>query len=173
MRSLKWLLSQYAGETGLSWFSALEDAILSLTEFPERCPLAPEDASFPFEVRHLLYGNSPHVYRILFTGSRYYSRLTYSTWTPLATQTVVTLLPSKIWRVNSADQSVSDYDVAVEDELGSLRTGEQPVLPSLALQESRFANPQRARIAWNRGSFRKGSHLASMGRNMRWTSRAS
>jgi hypothetical protein len=26
-----------------------------------------ENADFPFEVRHLLYGRKPHVYRILFT----------------------------------------------------------------------------------------------------------
>ncbi|MGO4883492.1 MAG: type II toxin-antitoxin system RelE/ParE family toxin [Bryobacteraceae bacterium] len=45
----------------------LEDAISSLAEFPRRCPLAPENTSFPFEVRHLLYGSKPHVYRILFT----------------------------------------------------------------------------------------------------------
>ena len=30
-------------------------------------PLAPESSRFPFEVRQLLYGRKPHVYRILFT----------------------------------------------------------------------------------------------------------
>lgn len=45
----------------------MEDAIASLNTFPERCPLAPESGSFPFEVRQLLYGHKPHVYRILFT----------------------------------------------------------------------------------------------------------
>ena len=29
--------------------------------------LIPESRFFPFEVRHLLYGHLPHVYRILFT----------------------------------------------------------------------------------------------------------
>lgn len=67
---LEWLLSQHAGETGLRWFAALEDAIASLAEFPERCALAPESRVFPFEVRHLLYGHKPHVYRILFTIDR-------------------------------------------------------------------------------------------------------
>jgi plasmid stabilization system protein ParE len=65
--AIDWLLSQHAGDTGIRWFLALQDAIASLGEFPERCPLAPESAVFPFEVRHLLYGNTPHVYRILFT----------------------------------------------------------------------------------------------------------
>jgi plasmid stabilization system protein ParE len=64
---LEWLLAEGAGETGLRWFIALEDAIASLANFPERCPLAPEDTDFPFEVRHLMYGRRPHVYRILFT----------------------------------------------------------------------------------------------------------
>lgn len=64
---LEWLLSQKAGETGLRWFVAMEEAIASLAEFPERCPIAPEGSLFPLEVRQLLYGKSPHVYRILFT----------------------------------------------------------------------------------------------------------
>jgi len=64
---LEWLLSEHAGETGIRWFLALDDAIASLAAFPKRCPLAPETARFPFEVRQLLYGRKPHVYRILFT----------------------------------------------------------------------------------------------------------
>ncbi len=64
---LEWLLSQHAGETGIRWFLALDDAIASLAAFPERCPLAAETILFPFEVRQLLYGRNPHVYRILFT----------------------------------------------------------------------------------------------------------
>ena len=64
---LEWLISQHAGDTGLRWFLALQDAIASLADFPERCPLAPENTTFPFEVRQFLYGNPPHVYRILFT----------------------------------------------------------------------------------------------------------
>ena len=64
---LDWLLSQHAGGAGMEWFLGLQDAITSLAEFPKRCPLSPENTVFPFEVRHLLYGLSPHVYRILFT----------------------------------------------------------------------------------------------------------
>jgi plasmid stabilization system protein ParE len=64
---LEWLLFQHAGDTGKKWFEALQEAISSLAEFPARCPLAPEDAALPFEVRHLFYGHAPHVYRILFT----------------------------------------------------------------------------------------------------------
>jgi plasmid stabilization system protein ParE len=66
---LEWLSAQHAGETGIRWFTALENAMASLAEFPKRCPLAPENRTFPFEVRHLLYGHKPHIYRILFTVS--------------------------------------------------------------------------------------------------------
>jgi plasmid stabilization system protein ParE len=64
---LKWLLKQHAGDAGLRWFQGLRDAVASLDTMPYRCLLAPEDEICPFEVRHLLYGNRPHVYRILFT----------------------------------------------------------------------------------------------------------
>jgi plasmid stabilization system protein ParE len=63
---LDWLIDQQAGEAGLRWFLNLEKAIQSLSHFPERCSLAPENGRFPFEARQLLYGRRPHVYRILF-----------------------------------------------------------------------------------------------------------
>ena len=64
---LEWLLRQHAGQAGIDWFLALDDAFGSLAQFPERCPIAPENSRFPFEVRQLLYGTKPHIYRILFT----------------------------------------------------------------------------------------------------------
>jgi plasmid stabilization system protein ParE len=64
---LDWLIAEQAGQTGMRWFQGLEKAIASLAGFPARCPLAPENTAFPFEVRHLLYGQRPHVYRVLFT----------------------------------------------------------------------------------------------------------
>jgi plasmid stabilization system protein ParE len=64
---LEWLLEQGAGEAGLRWFFKLEEAIASLSELPHRCPLAPEDKEFPFEVRQLVHGRKPHQYRVLFT----------------------------------------------------------------------------------------------------------
>ena len=50
---LEWLDSQRAGEAGLRWFQRLNEAIESLSTFPQRCPLAPEDASVSFELRQL------------------------------------------------------------------------------------------------------------------------
>ena len=64
---LDWLLERQAGEAGLRWFRKLRAEIASLCELPNRCPLAPENKEFPFEVRQLLYGRKPHLYRVLFT----------------------------------------------------------------------------------------------------------
>jgi plasmid stabilization system protein ParE len=64
---LERLLSQVAGDSGLRWFQGLRRAVATLADSPQRCALAPENMVFPFEVRHLLYGRKPHVYRIIFT----------------------------------------------------------------------------------------------------------
>lgn len=61
-----WLRSQQAGDAGERWFVALRSAIGSLANLPSRCPLAPENRDSSVEVRQLLYGERPHVYRILF-----------------------------------------------------------------------------------------------------------
>jgi toxin ParE1/3/4 len=60
------LLAEHAGTAGERWFLALRTAITSLATFPSRCPLAPESPDSPVELRQLLYGSRPHVYRILF-----------------------------------------------------------------------------------------------------------
>jgi len=45
-----------------AWYVALRKAILSLERMPTRCPVAPENP----ELRNLLFGRKPHVYRIIF-----------------------------------------------------------------------------------------------------------
>jgi plasmid stabilization system protein ParE len=62
----EWLRSQSAGETGERWFVALQAAIAALKSMPSRCPMAPESQDSPTDVRQLLYGRQPNVYRILF-----------------------------------------------------------------------------------------------------------
>jgi plasmid stabilization system protein ParE len=44
-------------ETGAAerWFRGLVQAIYSLEELPERCPIIPEYEEFPLEIRHLIY----------------------------------------------------------------------------------------------------------------------
>ena len=49
-----------------AWFNGLEEAIEGLADFPNRWGLARESAEFDEPVRQLLYGKSPHVYRVLF-----------------------------------------------------------------------------------------------------------
>ena len=61
-----WLRSQQAGDAGERWFVALREAITSLSTLPLRCSVAAETRESPVEVRQLLYGRQPHVYRILF-----------------------------------------------------------------------------------------------------------
>lgn len=46
----------------LSWYRGMQEAILSLDRQPNRCPQAPENS----RLRHLLYGNKPHVYRVIY-----------------------------------------------------------------------------------------------------------
>ncbi len=48
------------------WLDGLEKAIEDLSDLPTRWPLARESREFDEPVRQLLYGKSPHVYRVLF-----------------------------------------------------------------------------------------------------------
>ena len=48
-------------DAALKWYRGLKNAILSLEHQPNRCPVTPESAKF----RHLLYGNKPHIYRVI------------------------------------------------------------------------------------------------------------
>jgi len=50
-----------------SWLDGLLNALDTLKQFPNRCPLAPERDEFQEEVRQLLYGKRNNAYRILFT----------------------------------------------------------------------------------------------------------
>jgi plasmid stabilization system protein ParE len=48
------------------WFNGLEAAVLTLEQFPRRCPAAPEGLRTKRALRHLLYGKKPHVYRVIY-----------------------------------------------------------------------------------------------------------
>ncbi len=58
---------QRAPEAAIGWFNGFVDALNSLSEFPERCGLAPENDAVEPEIRQLLYGRRGGVYRALFT----------------------------------------------------------------------------------------------------------
>jgi toxin ParE1/3/4 len=48
------------------WYNDLEVAVSSLTTHPYRCPVAPESRRTKRQLRHLLYGMKPHVYRVIY-----------------------------------------------------------------------------------------------------------
>lgn len=48
------------------WLIGLHRALASLAMHPTRCSLAPEADVFEEEIRQLLYGKKPNVWRILF-----------------------------------------------------------------------------------------------------------
>jgi toxin ParE1/3/4 len=49
-------------DAALKWYRGLTEALFTLEEMPDRCPAIRENA----ELRHLLYGKKPHVYRVLY-----------------------------------------------------------------------------------------------------------
>jgi len=61
-----WIQS-HSPKTAAEWRAGMYAAVRSLSTFPGRCPLAPEDPHFDVEIRQLLYGKRNAVYRILFT----------------------------------------------------------------------------------------------------------
>lgn len=63
--AVRWIARDAPGRA-VAWFDGIFGAINSLSEFPRRCPLAPEDDVFAEEIRQLLYGD----FRILFTIDR-------------------------------------------------------------------------------------------------------
>jgi len=51
-----------SSEAALTWYRGLRDAIRTLRNTPNRCPMTQEDR----HLRHLLYGIKPHVYRVIY-----------------------------------------------------------------------------------------------------------
>ncbi|MGH9401978.1 MAG: type II toxin-antitoxin system RelE/ParE family toxin [Terriglobia bacterium] len=49
-------------EAAMHWYRGLKEAILTLNQQPKGCAVTPENR----KLRHLLYGNKPHVYRAIF-----------------------------------------------------------------------------------------------------------
>jgi toxin ParE1/3/4 len=49
-------------DAALKWNRGLKEAILSLEEQPNRCPVIRRSD----KLRHLLYGHKPHIYRVIY-----------------------------------------------------------------------------------------------------------
>ena len=64
-RNLRRIYERIHGEDSRqahAWFNGLETAILSLDQHPARGAVIPEDSN----LRHLLHGTKPHIYRIIY-----------------------------------------------------------------------------------------------------------
>jgi toxin ParE1/3/4 len=51
-----------SSDAALDWYRGLSNAIRALNHNPNRCPMTPEDSN----LRHLLYGTKPHIYRVIY-----------------------------------------------------------------------------------------------------------
>ena len=60
-----WVVER-APHQGARWFNGLDRAVLSLSDRPRRCPIAPESVDPESPVRVLHCGRKPHVDRIFF-----------------------------------------------------------------------------------------------------------
>jgi toxin ParE1/3/4 len=62
LAAIKHRIAAGTSEAAGKWYFGLQDAIRSLGDNPNRCASIPEDP----ELRHLLYGNKPHIYRVIY-----------------------------------------------------------------------------------------------------------
>jgi plasmid stabilization system protein ParE len=51
-------------EAAERWFRGLVQAIYSLEDLAERCPVIPEQEEFSFEIRHLIYFSHRIIFRV-------------------------------------------------------------------------------------------------------------
>jgi plasmid stabilization system protein ParE len=65
-KAFLWMSQIISTEKARQWYQGLLNAIESLSEMPNRCPLARENKSFSQEIRQLLYGRGRNSYRVLF-----------------------------------------------------------------------------------------------------------
>ena len=56
-------LADYSPDAADRIYTMIKHGVLSLSDFPRRCPQAPESARASIEMRHLIVGN----YRVIFT----------------------------------------------------------------------------------------------------------
>lgn len=59
--------AEHAPVTAALWLGRFEAELETLTQFPERCQLAPENAFVEPEIRQLIFGKRRSAFRALFT----------------------------------------------------------------------------------------------------------
>jgi plasmid stabilization system protein ParE len=55
-------IGAHDSDAAFTWYCGLRDAIRTLRNNPNRCPVTVED----LDLRHLLYGNKANVYRVIY-----------------------------------------------------------------------------------------------------------
>ena len=66
-----WWAAHRSPSQAARWYAEFSEALASLSRNPERCPLAPENGRFPYELRELYYGlGSRPTHRAMFTIRR-------------------------------------------------------------------------------------------------------
>jgi len=66
-RNAEWLRRHFSARSADRWNDGIVAAIQTLANSPERCPQADEADEFGIDLRVLLSGRRPQVFRILFT----------------------------------------------------------------------------------------------------------
>ena len=62
LTNIFWAKNVEHSDAARNWYLGLREAVFSLEEQPHRCPETLENS----KVRHLLYGNKPHFYGIIY-----------------------------------------------------------------------------------------------------------
>jgi plasmid stabilization system protein ParE len=63
-----WWAKHRSPGQAVRWYAGFSEAIASLARNPQRCPLAPENGRFPYEIREMHYGLGPRpTHRAVFT----------------------------------------------------------------------------------------------------------
>lgn len=83
-------ICQRAPRAAREWIRRARQRIKTLSRYPERCPLAPESASFDEPIRELLFGTGNRgTYRFLFTvidKSVYILHIRHGSMLPLSSE---------------------------------------------------------------------------------------
>ena len=66
-RAMSWITQHISPLSAARWHTRIIQAVSSLESKPDRCPEADEAASVGINLRCLISGRRPHVYRILFS----------------------------------------------------------------------------------------------------------
>ena len=59
-------ISEFSLKAASVWRLDIKSAIISLSSFPKRCPLAPESEKLGYELRQMICGKRTACYRIIF-----------------------------------------------------------------------------------------------------------